>query len=130
MTSSDRPPGPLARLFILKDVRGWSWLAGAADERGELGTMGTAILRFVRSRALCCGWSQWEVDTTTMVGLVEGRAGVGDQQPLIDIISAEEDARDAAAAPEDYDPKPIRPLMKGGAQERTAEDDCHNSDQA
>jgi hypothetical protein len=121
-----RVNSPLARLQSLKDVRAWARLAGAADERGELGTMGTAILKNARNRALSSGWSQWEVDTITMVGLVEGRAGLPDHPSLIDILSDEEDARDAVAKPEDYNAQPIRPLMKGGTPERIAQDDCND----
>ncbi|MCP4027468.1 MAG: hypothetical protein GY736_14335 [Sphingomonas sp.] len=85
-------PGPLARLSALKAVRFWGRQTGAADERGELGSLGAALLQAARAWGRECGWSRWEVDATTMAGLVEGRAGTRDLLPLIDVLSAEADA--------------------------------------
>jgi len=106
--------GPLARLQLLKDVRAWARLAGAADERGELGTMGTAVLQFARGAALTAGCRQWDVDTATMDGTIEGRAGLREQRlPLVDVLAAHDE------------PSDLRPShLRCDTNERTDANDC------
>lgn len=67
---------PLQRHWRVNTVRKWAAFVGRSDERGELGSLGTALLRAVRRNALDAGCMPCDIDDATVAGLDYGRAYV------------------------------------------------------